>query len=211
MKRLSIALVILCLSGFAHAGLYSWVDENGVRHYSNTAPPEDGGMEVKETTEKKNSGTRDQAQEELEAIRDKKWLKDEMKSWEEDDKAEEAERLKNRRESIAQDFFIRAENASEDEGYGPKKRAAFLKSIAKTCLKCKGKDIDKAEEYYELADTKVNEILDDCEAKVQKGSVAYTKVTFGKREWSRKCVNRKIREARVYKSTGDRYMCTKKR
>ncbi len=210
MKSLFIVIVLLFLSGIVHADLYMWVDENGVRHYSDTASPEDGDVEVNETRGVQiiqgEDPAADRTGKDREAIRDDKRRMDELDAWEE---AEEADRLKRRREGIAEDFFIRAENVEADGEYGPEKGAGLLRSIAESCLKCTGRDIDTAEEYYELADSKVNEILDECEATVTKGSITFTKVTFGEREWSRKCVNKKIKEAVRFKKLGDKYMCSK--
>lgn len=41
MKTLIVFLFFLCLPGLTEAKLYKWVDENGVTHFSNTAPPQD--------------------------------------------------------------------------------------------------------------------------------------------------------------------------
>ena len=38
--------IYVCLIGIANAKLYKWVDENGVTHYSNTAPPQSAQVET---------------------------------------------------------------------------------------------------------------------------------------------------------------------
>ncbi len=40
-----IGLILLLFSGTAEADIYTWLDENGVRRYSNTAPPQNAQAE----------------------------------------------------------------------------------------------------------------------------------------------------------------------
>jgi len=51
MKSIKVLSVVACLvliCSIAYAKLYKWVDENGVTHYSNTAPPQSSEVETKE-------------------------------------------------------------------------------------------------------------------------------------------------------------------
>jgi len=48
MKTLIVFLFFLCLPGLANAKLYKWVDENGVTHFSNTAPPQDTAVHTRD-------------------------------------------------------------------------------------------------------------------------------------------------------------------
>ena len=42
LKRMSLAVLVFCFySSNLIAGIYSWTDENGIKHYSNTAPPQE--------------------------------------------------------------------------------------------------------------------------------------------------------------------------
>ncbi len=216
MKRLTFALFILFFSALAYAGVYSWVDENGVRHFSDTGAPEDKTVEVEESGELENGeaassksgrGKKNRAATpgyDREIAKEKARDEAEEKARE---KAEERENRKLRRESMAEEFFFMAENAEAEEGYGPEKAALFFRRLGETCLKCSGGDIDKAEAYYHQAEAKIDELLIECEAKVKKGSLTYTKVTFGEKEWSKGCVKNKVREAKSLKDAGDAYMC----
>lgn len=44
---LSTALIVCFCTANLYAGMYSWTDENGVKHYSNVAPPQEA-EEIKE-------------------------------------------------------------------------------------------------------------------------------------------------------------------
>jgi ankyrin repeat protein len=44
-KKMSLAVLVICLcSSNLIAGIYSWTDENGIKHYSNTAPPQEAAV-----------------------------------------------------------------------------------------------------------------------------------------------------------------------
>ena len=44
---LSIAAILFALSATAGADIYEWTDKNGIKHYSNFAPPEQAGTLIK--------------------------------------------------------------------------------------------------------------------------------------------------------------------
>ncbi len=53
---LSAALVICFCTANLYAGIYSWTDENGVKHYSNVAPPQQS-EEIEEIQGNKSNAT----------------------------------------------------------------------------------------------------------------------------------------------------------
>jgi len=58
MVSIRFCIVFIALffhAGFSEAKLYKWVDENGVTHFSNTAPPQ-GEVDVQSRGEVKGSG-----------------------------------------------------------------------------------------------------------------------------------------------------------
>jgi hypothetical protein len=58
MKSIKTFFIVVCLiliCTIASAKLYKWVDENGVTHYSNTAPPESSNVETLVETEADHS------------------------------------------------------------------------------------------------------------------------------------------------------------
>ena len=58
MKKLTIAcLAIIFSATVANAELFKWVDEDGVTHFSNTAPPQNVQAEVKHETKVSDSPT----------------------------------------------------------------------------------------------------------------------------------------------------------
>lgn len=58
MRTILSAIVILIMfTGTTHAKLYKWVDENGVTHFSNVAPPSDQEHQVKEEAKSKSRST----------------------------------------------------------------------------------------------------------------------------------------------------------
>jgi len=92
----SIRLLLVCValifnSGVVDAKLYKWVDENGVTHFSNTAPPQDE-TEVHTKGEVKSSGPDPSHSPGIEKV---------LKSYKQDqlrDKADDIEKRKNRRQ-----------------------------------------------------------------------------------------------------------------
>ncbi len=45
LKKISLAVLVICFcSSNLIAGIYSWTDENGIKHYSNTAPPQEAAV-----------------------------------------------------------------------------------------------------------------------------------------------------------------------
>lgn len=45
LKIISLAVLFICFcSSNLISGIYSWTDENGVKHYSNTTPPQDAAV-----------------------------------------------------------------------------------------------------------------------------------------------------------------------
>jgi ankyrin repeat protein len=45
LKKISLTVLVICFcSSNLIAGIYSWTDENGVKHYSNTTPPQDAAV-----------------------------------------------------------------------------------------------------------------------------------------------------------------------
>jgi hypothetical protein len=85
IRGIAVWVAIICLVGVADAKLYKWVDENGVTHFSNTAPPQEE-VEVHTKAEANSAGTENGLSPGLDSVIDS-YRQDELR-----DKADEVEK-----------------------------------------------------------------------------------------------------------------------
>jgi len=196
MKKLKISFLYFILIMFitplaAHSKMYIWTDENGVKHVSNTAPPQNT-KNIQRKDEKKFDEEKYQRNKEQQQINAAKE--------EEGNRIKQAEasqrELEQKRENLSGQFYNYA-NEMSSQKFG-EKRARVLESIGDSFQNCPGDDLNAAFNYYKKAKAAVSDIK-PCKKRRTEGThiVNY---------WSKKCVNRLIQNAMNHKKTGDSYM-----
>lgn len=185
---LPILFLFLYVSNLDAGKIYIWTDKNGVKHFSDV-PSSDESLSELEIPEIDDTPRRDINN--AKPI-DKKPYKP-IKEIETIKEAESKRHLDIIKKS-AEYYFKKAEKLIKNGGYGPRKQADVLRSIGEAYLHCPCSNINEAQKYYKKAEIKASEV-NKC-----------TSINRGKTWYNTTCVNRRIKEAKIFKKIGDSYM-----
>jgi len=198
---LYLILIIFIVPLPAHSKMYIWTDENGVKHVSNTAPPQNI-KNIQEKDEQKFDEEKYQRSKEQQKIDDGKKAA-EKAAEKEKNKQREAESLHNKKlrekERLANSFFEKM-GVLSGKKFGDR-RGNVLRGIGNSLLSCPGTDLNTAMRYYREAESIVNKIS-KCEQSLPIGSGA----PFGEKYYRVSCMDKLIENAMNQKKAGDSYM-----
>jgi hypothetical protein len=188
-----------------NADLVMWVDENGVKHFSNAGAPQDQSIKIKTEREQKtydNQKAKQTAQEFEELKRQESMERNARLSEEERLQAEKKEQETERKIGLKmKDGFNHYSQLSQrwiSKGKGKKKAADLCSDIAVSCRTCNPasyNDILSAFGYYEKAE---NELKSGCQDRKVWGGDRYYTMTS--------CTTQSIAAARNFKLQGDTFL-----
>lgn len=131
MKILFVFWVIMLITMIANAEMVMWVDENGVKHFSNAGAPQDQSIEIKTEAEQKTyDGQKAQQQEEL---RRQEVMKEESILFEENEQ-------------------IRKKNAIDSELQRTKTKRQMDKQVSEKNLETQSENVSANDNYTETND-----------------------------------------------------------
>jgi hypothetical protein len=203
--RAIVIMFFLFNAAAANAEMVMWVDEDGVKHFSNAGAPTDQSIEIKTEREQKtyDSQKAQQTAQEYDELKRQESLEREARQSEEASlQAEKKEQKAQRKiDSKMKEGFNHYSQLSQrwiSKGRGKRKAADLCSDIAVSCQTCTPasyNDILSAFQYYEKAERELESGCQD--RKVWGGDKHYTMTS---------CTNQSIAAARNYKLQGDTFL-----
>jgi hypothetical protein len=123
--RLGFALLLLAAAGLAQAGVYKWVDEKGVTHYSST-PHDSSSQQVKvqppaapasENSSSSSNMRLWEANESMKRSREQRQQRDEMEKREREEKSRRCDAARQRLQSLQDHGRIFSRNQQGEKEY----------------------------------------------------------------------------------------------
>jgi hypothetical protein len=195
-------------SSILNAEMYSWTDENGVRHFGNVPPPSDAA-DVKTMAEINSS---DEHKLERKRLQHEQSMREpEIKLQEEmNQELEKDSRLQELKANKVDRYFKEANEYMAKDDYGSRQVAKLLRAIGASYANCPGTDIDKASKCYRDAETEMKKIR-RCRHPIgyraPKGST-YGVINDHSNDcvWDGNCTSPILRKAIQFRKMGDIYM-----
>jgi hypothetical protein len=189
-----------------NAEMVMWVDEDGVKHFSNAGAPQDQSIEIKTEREQKTYDSQRAQQQEV-LKRQESLERDASLSegarLQAEKKEQEAERKIGLKMKDGFNHYSQLSQRWISKGEGKKKAADLCSDIAVSCRTCTPasyNDILSAFEYYEKAE---RELVSGC----QDRRVKYHKPYKGDKYFIvSRCTDQSIAAARNYKLQGDTFL-----
>lgn len=188
-----------------NAEMVIWVDEDGVKHFSNAGAPQDQSIKIKIEREQKtyDSQKAQQTAQEFEELKRQDSLEREAQLSEEERlQAEKKEQMAKRKvQSKLKEGFNHYSQLSQrwiSKGMGRKKAADLCSDIAVSCRTCTPasyNDILSAFQYYKKAEKELDSGCRD--RRIQSGSRQFT---------MKNCTTQSIAAARNHKLQGDTFL-----